>query len=376
MGKKSTVSFGAKGVTPSGCYLRGTDVIRLGYVPLSDCAPLVMAHELGLFRELGLVIELSRELGWASIREKVVYGELDGSHAIAGLPLAVTLGLDSVQCDCVASLILNRHGNAITLSTALVKSRPANHKEIFETIRSRAKAKPVILAAVSKYSTHYFLLRQWLKSGGVDLGREVRFVVLPPGQMTVNLAQGNIDGFCVGEPWNSEAVSKRAGVCVALSVDLAPGHPEKVFMVRSDFARERLEILQHITLALLEACRFCSIRENHTEIARVLSHRQYVGLPASILLRSLNGSMELSQGHWITREDFDLFFGDEVNAPNPESGKRVYQWLKEAFDTRKVFPPAEELVPRVFRNDIYASIRGRLRAVDFRQEEAAAIVCE
>src|SRR3954470_17645604 len=136
--------------------------LRLGFVPLTDCAPLVMAHELGLFQKYGLRVALSRELGWATIRDKVIHGELDAVHAIASMPVAATLGLGSIVCDCVSGLILNLHGNAITLSNELWKRGVRDGAGLREEIRSMRGKRVFTFGAVYPFSSHYYLLRNWL----------------------------------------------------------------------------------------------------------------------------------------------------------------------------------------------------------------------
>ena len=210
--------------------------LRVGFVPLTDCAPLVMAHELGLFRKFGLNVALSRELGWATIRDKIIHGELEAAHATIGMPMAATLGLGSIACDCLTALVLNLHGNAITLADELWKRGVRDGKTLRDEIHLSRREKIFTFGVVHTFSSHNFLLRDWLTAAGIHPDRDVRIVVVPPPQMVANLKGGNLDGFCAGEPWNSVAVQARVGWCVAASAELAPGPPEKVLMVRQDFA--------------------------------------------------------------------------------------------------------------------------------------------
>jgi ABC-type nitrate/sulfonate/bicarbonate transport system substrate-binding protein len=173
--------------------------LRLGFVPLTDCAPLVMAHELGLFRKYGVRALLSRELGWATIRDKIIHGELDAAHAVAGMPVAATLGLKSVRCDCVTALVLNLHGNAITLSRDLWRAGVRDGATLCQEIRRARRKRPFTFGAVYSFSSHYYLLRNWLTASGVDPDRDARIVIVPPPQMVLNLKAGHLDGFCVGE---------------------------------------------------------------------------------------------------------------------------------------------------------------------------------
>ncbi|MEO6740606.1 MAG: CmpA/NrtA family ABC transporter substrate-binding protein, partial [Chthoniobacteraceae bacterium] len=193
-----------------------------------------MARELGLFEKHGLAVELSRELGWATIREKVIHGELDAAHAPAGMPFAAAAGLGGISADCLAGLVLNLHGNAITLSQRLWNAGVRDGKTLRDFVRKCRR--PVTLGTVYQWSSHSVLLRLWLKAHGFDVENDARVVVVPPSQMVTHLRAGHLDGFCVGEPWNSLAVMSRAGWVVARSAELAPLHPEKVLMVRRNFA--------------------------------------------------------------------------------------------------------------------------------------------
>src|ERR1019366_4359180 len=215
--------------------------LRLGFVPLTDCAPLVMAEELGLFHKFGLNVALSRELGWATIRDKIIHRELDAAHALAAMPVAATLGLGSIACDCLTALVLNLNGNAITLANDLWKRGVRDGKTLREEIVRSRREKTYTFGVVFPFSSHRHLLRRWFAANGIDSERDVRIVVVPPPQMVANLKAGNLDGFCVGEPWNSVAVQSRVGWIAATSSELDSQHPEKVLMVRGDFAAKRSE---------------------------------------------------------------------------------------------------------------------------------------
>jgi len=290
--------------------------LRLGFVPLTDCAPLVMAKELGLFKKYGLQVELSRELGWATIRDKIIHRELDAAHSLAAMPLAATLGLGSVACDCLTALVLSLNGNAITLSNELWKRGVRDGKTLREEIVRSRREKTYTFGVVFSFSSHRHLLRRWLATHGIDAERDVRIVVVPPPQMVTNLKAGHLDGFCVGEPWNSVAVHARAGWLAATSSEMDSLHPEKVLMVREDFAAQRGE--EHVTLvaALVEACEFCDQPENHEEVIQALARPEYVGVAESALRHGITGEMDF--GHDIERTvgDFCLFHRDQANEPS------------------------------------------------------------
>jgi ABC-type nitrate/sulfonate/bicarbonate transport system substrate-binding protein len=329
------------------------DTLRLGFVPLTDCAPLVMAKELGLFKKFGLNVTLSRELGWATIRDKIIHGELEAAHAVAGMPFAATLGLGSVQCDCVTALVLNLHGNAITLSNDLWNRGVRDGASLRNEILKSRGNKVFTFGVVYPFSSHNFLLRGWLARAGILPDRDVRIVVVPPPQMVANLKAGHLDGFCVGEPWNSVAVQSHAGWTIAASAELDAGHPEKVLMVRREFAEKRNS--EHLALiaALLEACRFCDTPENHEQIAATLARREYVGADKSALLRGLSGEFDF--GHDLTRTvpDFTIFSGDDANEPCGKRAAWVIQHLRDSGLCKDANTLTFALGKKVFRADIF-----------------------
>ena len=364
IGRNATVKKNAKpllnekvlALSPASRSAPGT-VIRLGFVPLTDCAPLVMAAHLGFFEKFGLRVQLSRELGWATVRDKIVHGELDAAHALAAMPLAATLGLGSVAVDCLTALVLSLNGNAITLSNDLWQRGVRDGKTLREEIIRVRHQKIFTFGVVFPFSSHRHLLRKWLSSHGIDPERDVRIVVVPPPQLAANLKSGNVDGFCSGEPWNSIAVSSRAGWIVATSAELDPGHPEKVLMVRRDFA-ERCEA-EHLALvaALIEACEFCDEPANHPVIAETLALPEYVGVAEEILLRSLTGKLDCGHGHTRRIEDFFRFHQSDANEPGGEKAAWTLQLLRECGLCADAAALTFPLGRRVFRADLFARAR-------------------
>ena len=326
--------------------------LRLGFVPLTDCAPLVMAQELGLYKKFGLDVRLTRELGWATVRDKIVHGELDAAHALAAMPLAASLGLGSIACDCLTALVLNQHGNAITLSADLWKRGVRDGRTLREEIIRSRREKMFTFGVVFPFSSHRHLFRKWLSASGIDPERDVRFVVVPPPQMVANLKAGHLDGFCVGEPWNSLAVHARAGWIAATSAELDPGHPEKVLMVRQDFATRRNQ--EHLALitALREACEFCDQPENRARIAATLSRPEYVGVSEEILKLGLAGQLDCGNGQLRRIDDFFVFHRDGANDPVSKQAA----WALQLVRTSGLCPdPAKlnfSLGRRVYRADL------------------------
>jgi len=331
-----------------------THRLRVGFVPLTDCAPLVMAEELGLYRKYDLDVRLHRELGWATIRDKIIYGELDAAHAVAGMPFAATLGLGSVKCDCLTAIVLNLHGNAVTLSNQLARKGILDGASLRAEVNALRGERTLTFGIVSPVSSHHFLLRGWLAAAGINPDRDVRIVVVPPPQMVANLKSGNLDGCCVGEPWNSVAVQSKAGTCVAVSAELDAGHPEKVLMVREDFAQAREEDHLSLVAALLEACAYCDDRQNHDHIIEVLSRPEYVGTSPEALRCGITGKFEFAGGMVRTISDFNVFHRYDANEPSGDKAA----WVIQRMRSSGICPDPNEFGfsqgRRVFRTDIFA----------------------
>ena len=331
--------------------------LRIGFVPLVDAAPLIMAHELGLFAKYDLNVELRREPGWATIRDKILYGDLHAAHALALMPFAATLGLGSSASDCVTGLILNLNGNAITLSNDLRQRGVRDAKTMRSEIERSRGRKTYTFGVVFQWSSHHFLLRQWLQSGGIDADADVRIVVVPPQAMFINLKSGNIDGYCVGEPWNSVAVDGEAGWCVTTSAQLSPGHPEKVVMVRRDFAETHASEHTRILAALIEACAWVHDAANRETLLATLSQSHYVNAAPALMRRSLCGPFQFGFGKSEMVPDFFRFSGDDANEPAPDKA----QWILEHLLRFGAIPDRTAVRTlasgAVFRPDIYEKAR-------------------
>lgn len=310
--------------------------VRIGFIPLADCAPLLVAQEKDLFRKHGVRVELGCEVGWATIREKLLYGQVDAAHAIAGLALAMRLGLSSPPCKVVAPFVFNLHGDAITLSRDLWNRGVRDAASLKKLIRSTTSRR-LTFGMVSRYAAHHFLLRRWLQSGGILPDEEVRIVALPPTQMAANLAAGLIDGYCVGEPWNSVAVERGVGWIAATSEQLAPEHPEKVLLMGESFIVQHPDQAQAILAALRESCIFCDSLENRPEVVRILAASGYFNGCESMLKSSLIGPFDTGTGQKWDAAAFHIFHRREANEPLAERGR----WLLDEFITHGLLLPSQ-----------------------------------
>ena len=327
--------------------------LRIGFIALNDAAPIIVAHENGHFRKHGLHVELSREVGWATIRDKIIYRELDASHALGAMVISTNLGLNCLPCECLTAFVLNTNGNCITLSEDLWKRGVRDAATMRdEVIRSRHE-RAFVFGVVFAHSSHRIHMCDWLRSGGIDPEKDVRIVVVPPAQLFRNLAAGTIDGYCVGDPWNSLAVREKIGWSVAISPDLAPGHAEKVLMVRSDFAESRSEEHLAMVAALAEAAELCDQPDFRPELCKILARREYMNVPARVIQSSLVGPFDYGHGRTVPADDFIHYHRDGAN--DPAASKAA--WLIEGFNRHRLLPPGmtvpADLARRVFRHDFY-----------------------
>jgi ABC-type nitrate/sulfonate/bicarbonate transport system substrate-binding protein len=324
--------------------------LKVGFVPLSDSAPLIMAKELGLFKDHGLKVQLSREVGWATVRDKIFFGELDAAHALAPMVFAAGLGLRGPPTECVTALVLNLHGNAITLSRSIWEA--AVKGGTLGTLLTERRGR-LVFGIPFLHSSHHFLMRSWLKSLGLDADSAAQFVVVPPPQMPLNLKAGHLDGYCVGEPWNSIAVLERCGVIAATSPEIAPLHPEKVLMVRREFADSRKDEHKQLVAALLKACRYCDAPENRERVIETLSQKQYLGAPVEALRPGLAGELDRGDGHFERSDDFTIFARNNTNEPSADKAAWILDGLRSANLCRDLRASNRRLEQEVFSAETF-----------------------
>jgi len=347
--------------------------LRLGFLPVSDCAPLVMARELGLFEKYELNVELKRENKWATIRDKVIYGELDAAQAPATLPFLANLGVESDQCACVTGLVLNLQGNAITISRSLWDEGVRDAKTFRERIYQSWGKRTFTFGVVYPYSSQHFLLLKWLRSGGIVPHAEVRIVVVPPAEAFPTLKLGYVDGYCSGEPWASVAVEAAAGVCVATSADLAPLHPEKVLMVRRDYAEVRAAEHERLLAALIEACEFCDRPENRPLLSQTLAQPRYVNAPEDCLRAGLEGMVTARDKVVQGLAGLSIFHQHNANEPTDLKAAWVMRHLYELMEQNVLtghYRGRTPVLKNVFRGDIYERAKKAVAA------QAAQIVAD
>jgi ABC-type nitrate/sulfonate/bicarbonate transport system substrate-binding protein len=335
--------------------------LRIGFLPVADCAPLIYAEEAGLFAKYDLEVELRRETSWANVRDRVIEGDLDAAHAPATLPFLTNLGMESEPCECVAGMVLSLQGNAITISRKLWDQGVRDAATLREQIYRSWGKRTFTLGVAFPFSTQYFLLRQWLKAGGIVPHVELRIVLVPPTQMFPTLKLGYVDGYCVEEPWTAVAVQAGVGVCVATSAELAPMHPEKVLMVRQSFAMGRPDEHERLLAALLEACAYCDEAQNRRALSDMLAKPHYVNAPGECLEAGLAGPFDSAGRRLESPIDLTLFHRRHANEPTDEKAAWVMSHLYEAMENNSFHRPPQSRAPvltNVFRRDIFDRVRG------------------
>lgn len=338
--------------------LSSTRTIRLGYVQLTDAAPFILADQLGIFAKYRLRVELERELGWATVREKILYGGLDAAQALGPMPFAATLGLGvSRRTECVAPLVLNINGNGLTLGNHLREEGLEKTEDLYSLAQQRPASRPLTFGVVSHYSSHAILLHRWLRANRLPLGRYVRIVVIPPAQMARHLRSGNLDGYLVGEPWNGAAVTEGTGWVAATSATIAPGHPEKVLMVRHDYAKNQSDEVIRLVAALMETCALCDDPEERRKIAGHLASRKHLDCPETWLYHGLG--VKLPEGSACPELPLNTtrFFGTYVNEPTPKHGRWILQGMEEAGLLEGVQASHETLIDNVLAPELFSAAR-------------------
>jgi nitrate/nitrite transport system substrate-binding protein len=294
--------------------------LTLGFIPLLDAAPLMLAQELGFFAAAGLNVRLSREMSWANIRDKLCVRTLQGAQLLAPMTISVSLGLNRVKAPLLTSFVMNQNGNVITVSGSLCEQLRALDPEATASAhtsvltlkqlidrRREAGMAALTFATVYPYSCHNYLLRYWLGAGGISPDHDINLVVIPPAQMVAQLAAGRIDAFCVGEPWNQIAVAQGHGKILLNTWDIWHNAPEKVLAVHRDWANDNPHAHLGLIRALLRSCQWLEESGNRDEALAILTQPHYLGFTPETLQGGLKSGKH-------------VFYRDSANYPWPTHG--------------------------------------------------------
>ena len=311
------------------------DELTLGFIKLTDMAPLAIAYEKGFFEDEGLYVSLEPQANWKVLLDRVIDGELDGAHMLAGQPIASTIGYGT-RAHIITPFSMDLNGNGITVSNTIWEQMKPNIPIVDGKVQhpiSASALKPVVekyeadgkpfnLGMVFPVSTHNYELRYWLAAGGIHPGfyseddisgqidADVLLSVTPPPQMPATMEAGTIYGYCVGEPWNQQAVMKGIGVPIITDYEIWKNNPEKVFGVTAEFARSNPNTTLALTKALIRAAIWLDENDNanRQEASEILARSEYVGADVDVIANSMTGTFEYEKGDVRDVPDFNVFF--------------------------------------------------------------------
>lgn len=326
--------------------------VRVGYLPLTDCAPVAVAIALGLDAKHGIHLVAQREASWAAVRDKLISGELDAGHALYGMVYGVELGIGSRQTDMAVLMTLNQNGQAITLSSQLVDEGVTDGPSLAAHIR--ASERRFVFAQTFPTGTHALWLNYWLAAQGIDPIRDVRTVTVPPQQMVASMGEHRIDGFCAGEPWHAYAIARGTGFTVATSQDVWPDHPEKVLACTADFAARHPNTARALIATLIEAARFIDAsRENRACTAGIISSREYIDVNPLAIAPRMQGRYESGTGRaWDDAHPLRFHADGTVNMPYL-SDAMWFMTQQKRWGMLDAHPDYLSVASRVNRIDLY-----------------------
>jgi nitrate/nitrite transport system ATP-binding protein len=340
--------------------------LEIGYIALTQAAPLIVAKEKGFFAEYGLEVNLNSKTSWKDIAKGVATGKLDAGQMVAGMPLAMTLGAGGkTPVSMVTAMTLSRNGSAITFSQELFNSGVRNLADFQATINADLD-KTHTLGIVHPASMQNLLLRYWLAAGGIQPDVDVSLMVIPPQEMVTSLQDRKIDGYCVGEPWNSHAVDQNLGFIIAITSELWNGHPDKVLGVREDWAQENPQTHLALVKALLAACEYCDDIRNREEVLKLISQPDYLG---SNSLHPRPGLIDnYTRGNHNQPQTYHQFYFNKANYPDRHEMlwilTQLARWGLVAFPKNWV-----EVIDRVCRPDVFGAAARERGILDIGREE-------
>ncbi len=331
-----------------------TPDVRFGMIALTDCSPIVIAHEKGFFKKYGINSTVTKGASWAAIRDSLSNGDIQATHMLLGMPIASTMGLlGSPQVPMIAPWLLNRNGQAITLKADWKGKVAADPKAIKPLADAAKKAgSPLTFAMTFPPGTHAMWMRYFLAAGGVNPDKDVSLVTIPPAQMVANMKIGKMDGFCVGEPWNARSIADGIGFTGITTQEIWKDHPEKVCAFKEEFALKNPKTVKAILKALHEASVWLDDMKNRPEQADIVSRATYINCPPEIILGRLQGHYDYGDGRTKEDPNYMIFHDRNCNFPQP---KYATWWLSQ-FRRWGFVPSAPDyaaISKRVMRFDIY-----------------------
>ena len=307
-------------------YAQGSDKpektdVKIGFIPLTDCASVVMANVLGFDKKYGVNIIPTKEASWAGVRDKLVRGELDMAHVLWGLIYGVHLGVSGPKKDMAILMNLNHNGQALTLSKKLADQGAVDVASLAKVMATNKRE--YTFAQTFPTGTHAMWLYYWLASGGIDPFKDTKVITVPPPQMVANMRVGNMDGYCVGEPWNHRAIIDGIGITAATTQDVWPDHPEKVLGATADFVKKYPNTSRAVIMAVLEAGRWIDAGlKNKNQMAETIAEKSYVNTSVDAINQRILGRYQNGLGKTWDDPKHMKFFDD---------GQATYPYLSDGM---------------------------------------------
>ncbi len=328
--------------------------LKFGMISLTDCSPIVIAHEKGFFKKYGINSAISRGASWAAIRDSLSNGDIQATHMLTGMPIASTMGLGgAIKAPMVIPWLLNRNGQSISLK-ADWKGKVADDPKALKPLVDAANAASTKLTFAITFppGTHAMWMRYYLAAGGINPDKDISLVTIPPAQMFNNMGLGKMDGFCVGEPWNAMTVADGVGFTSINTQDIWKDHPEKACAFMADFADKNPKTVKAVLKALHEASVWLDNMENRPEQCEIVSRVEYINCKKEIILGRLQGKYDFGDGRTKQDPNYMIFSQRNCNYPQPKYAK----WFLSQYRRWGLVdstPDYEAVAKQVMRPDIY-----------------------
>jgi len=322
---KAGAATALTGLATQGAWAAGSDKpekeeVKVGFIPLTDCASVVMASVLGFDKKYGIKIVPSKEASWPAVRDKLVNGELDASHVLYGLIYGVHLGVGGPKKDMAVLMNLNHNGQAITLSKKLADKGAVDGASLAKLMKTDQRE--YSFAQTFPTGTHAMWLYYWLATYGINPMKDAKVITVPPPQMVANMRIGNMDGFCVGEPWNHRAIADGVGITATTTQDIWRDHPEKVLGTSADWVRKYPNTARALVAAVLDASRWIDASlSNKVKMAETIADKSYVNTSVDVINQRILGRYQNGLGKTWDDPNYMKFFNDgSVNFPYLSDG--------------------------------------------------------
>ena len=362
VGTATALGMGTLGVSRT-AWAAGSDKpeleeVKIGFIPLTDCAPIAVAAAMGFDKKYGIKITPSKEASWAGVRDKLINGELHAAHVLYGMMYGAQLGIGGPQKDMNVLMTLNHNGQAITLSNQLNEKGVKDGATLKRMLDNENR--DYTFAQTFPTGTHAMWLYYWLATYGINPFKDVKTIVVPPPQMVANMRVGNMDGYCVGEPWNARAIADKIGFTAVTTQDIWTDHPEKVLGTTAAFTQKYPNTTRAMLMAVLEASRYIDVTANRAAVAKLISSKSYVNAPEEVILGRFLGHYDNGIGKKWEDPNYMKFFNDgKVSFPYLSDGM-WFMTQHKRWGLLKTDPDYLAVAKKVNRIDLYREAAGAL----------------